>query len=142
MCFRMYLHLVPIGGQLFHLYLEVFSGYTYHRTLRSAVNSRPPGVASIDNVVNEDLLQKQKMKYCGYLIFHINSVSTRGNLQVFYHTSFLAKYYGLSRRGIHALSQYGYVCKLTLFDEQMQYQLQRAKNKVRYVTIFQILILI
>ena len=123
--------LVAIGGELFHNYLDVFSSYQTHRLFRSALSRRPPNTTHIDQMTNMDLLEREMVKYCGYLIYHMNCVSTAANLQVFFHTSFLTKYYGLSRRGINALAQYGYLCKLSYFDQQLEVQLVRAHEKIR-----------
>ena len=124
---------------MFHNYLEVFSSYQTNRVFRSALSERLPNTDRIDEATNIALLEKEMVKYCGYLIYHMNSVSTAANLQVFFHTSFLTKYYGLSRRGINALSQYGYLCKLSFFDRQLELQLVRAKEKIRYLCILPLL---
>lgn len=121
---------VPIGGALFDAYLQSFSSYRCERTYKHALKARPPSHRAIDMVINNDLMDQQMTKYCGYLIYHMNCVSDAAKLQVFYHTSFIAKFYGLSRRGINALSQYGYVCKLTYFDSQLAKMITKAQQSL------------
>lgn len=111
----------------------MFSSYSVHRSFRTLLNNRDEEDDAIDEYGNIDILGSQMAKYIGYLLYHMNSISTKANRQVFFHSTFICKYYGVSRRGIHALSMLGYVCKLSYFDEQMKNILNQAKINIRYL---------
>jgi len=53
--------------------------------------------------------------FVGWLLFHINSVGTNGQQQMFYVT-LTNTYYGLSRDGIDLLYRYGYGVSLDVYD--------------------------
>jgi hypothetical protein len=115
---------------LFEWYLRNFASYSPHLKLQRAVRRRPDRNSSIDASTNNALMESEASKYYGYLLYHMNSVSAKAMRQFFYST-FTAKYYGLSNRGLDVLSKYGYSSKLTYFHEHIKNQHSVATQKVR-----------
>ena len=126
-----YVHIVPIGGQLFQAYLELFSGYTTFRMYKRAIQRmKQAGSTSLYVEDNEALLHRSRSFFTGYLIYHMNMVSRPAKKQQFF-INFVVKYYGLSRRGINVMSKYGYLASLTYMDEQMAVEVMYAKQQTR-----------
>ena len=123
---------VPIGGQLFAAYLGMMSSFTTYRKYKRALRSRPRGTEAIDVGINEALLENEKPKYCGYLLYHMCCVRNKALRQMFC-TTFIARYYGLSRRGVATLGMYGYASKISYYDEQVKNTLSYSQMKIRYV---------
>jgi hypothetical protein len=123
--------IVPLGGQLFEAYLELFSGYTTSRMYKTALyKMKTTGSVSISEEVNEALIERSMSKFIGYLIYHMNLVSRAAKKQQFF-LNFITKYYGLSRRGVNVLSKYGYLASLRYMDDQVEVELMIAKRAVR-----------
>ena len=121
---------MPQGGELFEYYLRLFSSWTPNRKFNTAVNQRPAGTPYINAQVNNQLLESESAKYYGYLMYHMNSVSSKAKRQLFFST-FTSSYYGLSNRGVYALSKYGYGSKNTYFHENMKNQASHSQGNVR-----------
>jgi hypothetical protein len=78
---------------------------------------------------NQDLLERGGRKFMGYILFACCNLSQKCLLQQFYVT-FLAKFHGLSRKGMDSLAAYGYLSKRTFFNSEMDDQKLRSKHEV------------
>ena len=95
--------------------MRTASGYTANRKWLHETSLVENGNALDDDRQNY-YWNTEKSMFMGWLLFHINSIGSNGCRQLFYLT-FVASYYGLSRNGVHTLSEYGYGVSTDMFDK-------------------------
>lgn len=84
----------------------------------------------VDEDVLEELICKEKTAFRGFLLSNCARVHSKAKKHQF-HSTFVARYHGLSRMGSEILAQYGYLMKKDLYDTHRAMALVRSKASTR-----------
>ncbi len=125
--------LVPNGGRIFELYLDLMSSWSSHKIWRSylAEDFKEDVPPKLDAPRWERILKKERGPFMGFILMATCNIGNKAKEQRFY-TTFLAKFYGLSRMGVEALAHFGYLMKTTLYDETVTKVLTTAHDTARF----------
>jgi hypothetical protein len=119
---------VPAGGRLFETFLEMMgtpeSYKSYRMCCRNGNNSL------MTDAEYATVLRREKGSFHGFVITACGNISTKLRRQRFYIT-FVARYHGLSRKGIELLGHFGLLVKITTFDIMQKNALHVQEQVIR-----------
>ena len=120
-----YAHTVTTGGKLLDAYMAGFSKPTTEQKCNTERKNKREG-NEVDEDVLEELICKEKTAFRGFLLSNCARVHSKAKKHQF-HSTFVARYHGLSRMGSEILAQYGYLMKKDLYDTHRAMALVRSK---------------
>ena len=121
---------MPLCGFTFEYFMRTASGYAANKKWLREVARVQDGNA-FDDSTQQHFWDTEKSMFMGWLLFHVNSIGSNGCRQLFYIT-FVSSYYGLSRNGVHTLSEYGYGISTDLFDKYRKQHTEMSANTIEY----------
>lgn len=121
---------VPTGGKLFEGYLSLMAGYSSHKIWRRYLAEGGRNGTPMDPEVFDVLLEAEKSRFLGYVLFTTSNIATHARDQQFY-PSQVARFFGLSQQGLDMMSSFGYACSRSRFKLQSNKHRLRASAKTR-----------
>lgn len=77
------------------------------------------------------ILKRERGSFHGFVITACGNISTKLRRQRFYLT-FVARYHGLSRKGIELLAHFGLLVKMSTYDAMEKSAMQQQQALLRY----------
>ena len=78
------------------------------------------------------LLEREKGHFHGFIMTSCGNISTKLRRQRFYLT-FVARYHGLSRKGIELLAHFGLLVKMSTYDAMEKAALEKHQDIIRSI---------
>jgi hypothetical protein len=121
---------VRTGGYLFELYLGNFAGFTsYNLWLRwFAAHCTDRSLPSAEAV--EKVVVRERGGFHGWVLKSVSSIGNTGKRQMFF-TTFVARYFGLSRMGVSVLANFGFATSQSQYDTIKRETLVQARAETR-----------
>ena len=120
---------VPGGGRLFEMYLEMMGSSESYKQYRSWLRRNNDGVMDVAGY--NAILKRERGSFHGFVITACGNISTKLRRQRFYLT-FVARYHGLSRKGIELLAHFGLLVKMSTYDAMEKSAMQQQQDLLRY----------
>ena len=109
---------------MLEFYLHSASSYAVNQLFEAYLITQD---VSTKTSIFADIILKSSSHFCGWLLFHINSIGTLGRKQMFYIT-FVNHYFGLSRDGIELNSAIGYGVNIGMYDRERKRHEELSKE--------------
>ena len=120
--------LVPRGGRAFEVYLETMATWKGNKIYRSFIRSDPDGV--MDDRTFTSLMEHECGTFHGFIILTCGNINREARKERF-HLSLIARYHGLSRKGLQLLSHFGFTIKMTTYDTMEKQALEHHALGIR-----------
>ena len=117
------------GGWLMEYYLHSCSSFSVKTKYDQYLHTQN---IEQKRLLWQEVVEKCKSHFSGWLLFHVNSVGACGRRQMFYVT-FVDHFFGLSRNGIELNSSLGYGVKLNMYDTERKRHEELSKEKTQVI---------
>jgi hypothetical protein len=125
-------HTVPTGGQLLEYYLWTFGGYSTHREFKRLTKQHGAAQTLFTEAEMDGLLERELGGFHGWVLKSCLSMGNLGKRQIFF-TTFVARYFGLSRMGSSMLANYGFATSPSQYDTIKAETVLTARAQTRLV---------
>ena len=119
------------------MYLEMMGSSESYKLYRSWVRRNTDGVMDVGGY--NAILKRERGSFHGFVITACGNISTKLRRQRFYLT-FVARYHGLSRKGIELLAHFGLLVKMSTYDAMEKSAMQQQQALLRYQPSYLLLI--
>jgi hypothetical protein len=119
---------VPSGGRVFELYIELMGSWKVHTDY---MKWKRDGDGIMEQGEYEVMVKAEKGSFHGFILSACGNISTGCRRQRFYLT-FVARFHGLSRKGMQMLGFYGLTVKVSTYDKMEKEVIEEHHKKDRY----------
>ena len=118
---------VPDGGRVFELYIELMGSWKVHHDY---MKWKRNGDGILAQGEYECMVQAERGSFHGFMLGACDNISTGCRRQRFYLT-FVARFHGLSRKGMQMLGFYGLTVKVSTYDKMEKEVINEHHKKDR-----------